>query len=137
MKSFGVVLGGACNRFRIWDDDFRIHWFTITSLSMNVCIACVSYPMCVAPYTQEGCTPLIKAAEKGHIDIVDTLLKAGADKNAKTKVMQNSRTPRDAGSSVTLGLSLCVAVERYDLNSLLAAEIALGLSNGYDTLLSL
>ena len=37
---------------------------------------------------QRGYTALICAAENGHLQIVQELLKHGADKDAKNKVMQ-------------------------------------------------
>ena len=40
--------------------------------------------------SQDGLTPLHWAAMRGHAEIVEALLEAGADKDAKTKV-QSSR----------------------------------------------
>ena len=35
---------------------------------------------------QDGMTAMINAAEKGHVEVVDRLLAAGADKDAQSKV---------------------------------------------------
>jgi uncharacterized integral membrane protein len=40
----------------------------------------------VMNYVQIGRTALVLAAEKGHLDVVDALVKAGADKNSKDEV---------------------------------------------------
>ena len=37
---------------------------------------------------QDGDTPLFVAAEKGHVEVVQFLVQADADKNFKTKVME-------------------------------------------------
>ena len=48
---------------------------------------CTCVCVCVCTYIQdEKCTPLHLAAQNGHVQAVDTLLKLGADINAVTIV---------------------------------------------------
>jgi len=43
-----------------------------------------------------GVTPLIRAAHRGHVDVVKVLLEAGADPNSRTKANKSARSVVEA-----------------------------------------
>ena len=55
------------------------------SLLAYMC-ACVHVHSVISSTVQGGCTPLYLASEEGHTEVVDTLLKSGADPNLATTV---------------------------------------------------
>ena len=50
-------------------------------LLLGIIILCTSCTHMSCPLFQSGASPLYIACQKGHIDVVDTLLKGGADPN--------------------------------------------------------
>ena len=66
------------------DDEYQ------TRVLLNVCLIRVvtptTHPACLCTHSQDGWTPLIMAAGKGHVEVVKVLQEMGADVNIAAKV---------------------------------------------------
>ena len=81
-----VSLSAVCAMHAKHIDPLLIIYFVLYLIAASPCLARCSSHTCLSPPPQDGTTPLIMAAQNGHVETVRLLLEHRANLNSQTTV---------------------------------------------------